>query len=339
MRRKLGGAAVQQARRHLTKGPRIVAVGGGSGLTPLLRGLKKHTSNLTAIVTVGDDGGSSGRLRRELGVLPPGDIRNCLVALAEKEETMEAMLSYRFECGALEGHSLGNLILAGLAEQYGDIRKAIEQLGKVFALRGKVYPSTLEDMKLVATFTDGRIIRGETALRETPGRIDRLAIEPSCCAPLPEVLQAVRIADLIVLGPGSLFTSILPNLLVVKLRQALIAAPAPCLYVCNIMTEKGETDEFTAADHLRVLVEHCGSDLVDIVLAAREEIDDDVIRRYLAEGAVPVVPDAAGVEAAGARWLEASFDSGGSVVRHDPDKLAAAIMSIIHPVQPRRQRR
>jgi uncharacterized cofD-like protein len=299
-----------------------------------LRGLKKYTSNLTAVVTVGDDGGSSGRLRRELGVLPPGDIRNCLVALAEKEETMEAMLSYRFTCGTLEGHSLGNLILAGLAEQYGDIRKAIEQLGKVFALRGKVYPATLEDMTLTATFADGRVVRGETALRETPGRIKRLAIEPADCAPLPEVLNAVGGADLIVLGPGSLFTSILPNLLVEEMRQALLCSPAPCLYVCNIMTEKGETDGFTVSDHLRVLAGHCGPELVDVVLAAREEINVAVLKRYLAEGAVPVALDPAGVEALGVRWIEASFDAGGPVVRHDPDKLAAAIMAIMAAVTP-----
>ncbi|MDR1603853.1 MAG: uridine diphosphate-N-acetylglucosamine-binding protein YvcK [Gracilibacteraceae bacterium] len=337
MRKKAGGAAVRRAHRHLSKGPRIVVVGGGSGLTPLLRGLKKYTSNLSAIVTVGDDGGSSGRLRRELGVPPPGDIRNCLVALAEKEETMEAMLSYRFLSGDLSGHSLGNLILAGLSEQYGDIRKAVEHLGRVFALRGQVYPATLEDMTLKATFSDGRIVRGETALRETPGRISRLAIEPEDCAPLPEVLAAVRAADLIVLGPGSLFTSILPNLLVTELRRALIEAPAPCLYVCNIMTEKGETDGFTAADHLRVLAAHCGPNLVDVVLAAREEIDADVLRRYLAEGAVPVLPDAAAVEALGARCLEASFDAGGAVVRHDPDKLAAVIIAAA-PAGARRQR-
>jgi len=322
------------ARRQLKRGPKIVVIGGGTGLSTLLRGLKAYTSNLTAIVTVGDDGGSSGRLRRELGVLPPGDVRNCLVALAEKEDVMEDLFSYRFKNGTFEGHSLGNLFLAGLAERFGDFQKGIEQVGKVFALKGEVFPSTLSQVTLEAYFEDGRSINGETAIRTTPGKIKYLKIIPEDCEPLPGSLQAVEEADLVVLGPGSLYTSIIPNILVKGLRDKIAEAQAPCIYVCNIMTEPGETEGFTVADHLRAIIEHGGQDLVDAVLAAKEEIPRPVLERYLAEGAETVRNDRMAVEKLGVAYFESTFYTGGEVVRHNPEILAKELLRLLFRLKP-----
>ncbi|RNC28843.1 MAG: Gluconeogenesis factor [Candidatus Dichloromethanomonas elyunquensis] len=329
---------VMYSRRQLKRGPKIVVVGGGTGLSALLRGLKVYTSNLTAIVTVGDDGGSSGRLRRELGVLPPGDVRNCLVALADKEEIMEDLFSYRFENGTLEGHSLGNLFLAGLAGRFGDFQEGIEHIGKVFALRGEVYPSTLSQVTLEACFEDGRSINGETAIRSTPGKIKYLNISPSDCKPLPGAVKAIEEADMIVLGPGSLYTSVLPNLLIKGIKDKITEVKAPCVYVCNIMTEPGETDNFSVADHLRVIIEHGGKDLVDVVLAAKENIPQSVVERYLSEGAVEVVGDRESTEDLGITYQESSFYTGGEVVRHNPDKLAKELLRLLFRLKPMSER-
>ncbi|NLI92156.1 MAG: YvcK family protein [Peptococcaceae bacterium] len=329
---------VMYSRRQLKRGPKIVVVGGGTGLSALLKGLKAYTSNLTAIVTVGDDGGSSGRLRRELGILPPGDVRNCLVALAEKEEIMEDLFSYRFENGTLEGHSLGNLFLAGLAGRFGDFQKGIEHIGKVFALRGEVFPSTLSQVTLEAYFEDGRSINGETAIRTTPGKIKYLKISPQDCKPLPGAIKAIEEADMIVLGPGSLYTSVLPNILVKGIRDKIAEVKAPCVYVCNIMTEPGETDNFSASDHLRVIMEHGGRDLVDVVLAAKEDIPPEVAERYLSEGAVAVLGDRESVENLGVTYQESTFYTGREVVRHDPDKLAKELLRLLFRLKPMNER-
>ncbi|MGI6450687.1 MAG: gluconeogenesis factor YvcK family protein [Desulfitobacteriia bacterium] len=329
---------VMYARRQLKRGPKIVVVGGGTGLSALLKGLKEYTSNLTAIVTVGDDGGSSGRLRRELGILPPGDVRNCLVALAEKEDIMEDLFSYRFTSGTLAGHSLGNLFLAGLAERFGDFQKGIEHVGKVFALKGVVYPSTLAQVTLEAYFEDGRAINGETAIRTTPGKIKHLKISPMNCKPLPGALKAIEEADLIVLGPGSLYTSVLPNILVKGLRDKIAETQVPCVYVCNIMTEPGETDNYSVADHLRAIMEHGGNDLVDAVLAAKENIPPEILERYRAEGADVVQGDAASVESLGVSYFESTFYSGGAVVRHDPDRLAKELLRLFFRLKPMNER-
>lgn len=326
------------ARRQLRRGPKIVVVGGGTGLSALLKGLKEYTSNLTAIVTVGDDGGSSGRLRRELGILPPGDVRNCLVALAEKEDIMEDLFSYRFENGTLAGHSLGNLFLAGLAGRFGDFQEGIEHIGKVFALKGEVFPSTLSQVTLEAFFEDGRSINGETAIRMTPGKIKYLKVSPQNCKPLPGAIKAIEDADLIILGPGSLYTSVLPNILVEGLRQKIAEAKAPCVYVCNIMTEPGETDNFTVADHLRVIIQHGGEDLVDAVLAAKENIPHEILERYRAEGANMVKGDAASVENMGVRYHESTFYTSGEVVRHNSDRLAKELLRLLFRLKPMNER-
>lgn len=326
------------SRQHLLRGPKIVVVGGGTGLSSLLRGLKQYTRNLTAIVTVADDGGSSGRLREEMGIQPPGDVRNCLVALADTEKIMDTLFSYRFESGTLEGHSLGNLLLAGLTDTFGDFQKGIEQVSKVFALRGKVFPSTLEQVQLMADFEDGRQVVGETAVRETDGKIIRVHLQPRDCTPVPDALQALAEADLIVLGPGSLYTSVLPNLLVEGLREKIRKVNAPVVYVCNVMTEKGETDGFKVSDHLKAILDHCGPGFVDAVLATKGEITAPILQRYVEEEAAPVVTDPREVERLGARYFEANLVQERNVVRHDPDILAKELVRLLFRLKPMGER-
>lgn len=325
-------------RQHLSRGPKIVVIGGGTGLSALLRGLKEYTNHLTAIVTVADDGGSSGKLRHEMGILPPGDVRNCLVALADTENIMEKLFSYRFETGTLKGHSLGNLLLAGLADTAGDFQKGIEQVGQVFALRGKVYPSTLEQIVLVADLADGRRIKGETAVRTTEGQIRRVYLEPPDCHPVPQALQALEEADLVVLGPGSLYTSVLPNLLVEGLREKIRAVSAPCVYVCNVMTEPGETDGYQVSDHLQALIKHCGPGFVDAVLANKADIPEEALIRYAEEGAVPVHGEARAVERLGIKYFEAELIQQGEVVRHDSKRLARELMRLLFRLKPMGER-
>jgi uncharacterized cofD-like protein len=245
---------------------RIVVIGGGTGLSVLLKGLKKYTSRLTAIVTVTDDGGSSGRLRAEMGVLPPGDIRNCLVALAETETLMDKVFQHRFQAGnGLQGHTLGNLLLVAMSEIAGGFISAIQEVSKVLAVRGVVLPATLEPVVLAATMENGSTVVGETRIREHEGKIERISLVPDQCLPVPETLKAIQEADAIILGPGSLYTSIIPNLLVKGVAESLTEAKAPLIYVSNIMTEKGETDGFTAADHLQAIKRHLNQQLIDYV--------------------------------------------------------------------------
>lgn len=322
------------SRQHLRRGPKIVVIGGGTGLSALLRGLKEYTRNLTAIVTVADDGGSSGKLRHEMGILPPGDVRNCLVALADTENIMEDLFSYRFETGTLQGHSLGNLFLAGLTDMFGDFQKGIEQVSKVFALRGNVYPSTLEQIVLVAELTDGKLIKGETAVRTTEGKIKRVFLEPGDCHPLPDALKALEEADLIVLGPGSLYTSVLPNLLVPGLQEKIREVNAPCIYACNIMTEPGETDDYEVADHLQAIIDHCGPQFVDAVLANKQEIPEDLLANYAREGAGPVLGEATAVEWLGAKYYAADLVQEGNVVRHDSKRLARELVNLFFRLKP-----
>ncbi|MDR3543441.1 MAG: YvcK family protein [Desulfosporosinus sp.] len=326
------------ARHHLRRGPKIVVVGGGTGLSALLRGLKQYSCNLTAIVTVADDGGSSGKLRLEMGIQPPGDVRNCLVALADTEEIMDTLFSYRFESGTLEGHSLGNLLLAGLTDTFGDFQKGIEKISKVFAIRGKVFPSTLEQVVLMADLEDGTRVKGETAVRVTEGKIHRVYLEPSDARPLPEALQALEEADLIVLGPGSLYTSVLPNLLVGGLRDKIRAVNAPCVYVCNVMTEKGETDGYRVSDHLKAILDHCGPSFVDAVLANKGEVTATSLKRYVKEEAVPVIADPKEVELLGAKYFEAHLVQERDVVRHDSDRLAKELVRLLFRLKPMGER-
>nr|MBN1228391.1 YvcK family protein [Anaerolineae bacterium] len=257
--------------RQRQRGPRIVAIGGGTGLPTLLRGLKKYTSNLTAIVTVADDGGSSGRLRRELGVLPPGDFRNNIAALARDEDLMVQLFQYRFGNGGLEGHSFGNLFITALSGVTGSFEQALVESSRVLNIRGKVLPSTLSDMTLMADLREvqtnhTRRVLGESAIPEVSGIIERVFLEPDNVPAYPEAVREILSADLIVVGPGSLFTSILPNLLVRGITEAIKRSRARCVYVCNVATQPGETDGFSVADHVQAVEKHVGSALFDVIL-------------------------------------------------------------------------
>src|SRR5579872_7225400 len=259
-------------RRQLNRGYRLVAIGGGTGLSTVLRGLKAYTSNLTAIVTVTDDGGSSGRLRAELGVLPPGDIRNCLVALADSESLMADLFQYRFNEGdGLSGHSFGNLFIAAMCGIAGDFDRAIKESSRVLAIKGRVLPSTLANVALEATLADGTMVRGETSISRSALPIKRLRLVPGHCHPLPEALDAILGADIIVLGPGSLYTSIMPNLLVPGIAEAIERSKAIKVFVCNIMTQPGETTGMSASDHVRTILEATDRRLFDRALVNIEQ--------------------------------------------------------------------
>ncbi len=309
---------------------RIVVIGGGTGLSVLLKGLKKYTSRLTAIVTVTDDGGSSGRLRAEMGVLPPGDIRNCLVALAETETLMDKVFQHRFQAGnGLQGHTLGNLLLVAMSEIAGGFISAIQEVSKVLAVRGVVLPATLEPVVLAATMENGSTVVGETRIREHEGKIERISLVPDQCLPVPETLKAIQEADAIILGPGSLYTSIIPNLLVKGVAESLTEAKAPIIYVSNIMTEKGETDGFTAADHLQAIKRHLNQQLIDYVIVNSGVIDEDRLSRYRQEKAIPVLPAYEEIQAMGIKIIERDLVSDDDVAWHDSDKLARAVLALL----------
>ena len=279
-------------RRKLNRGPRIVAVGGGTGLSMLLKGIKHITNNITAVVTVGDDGGSSGRLREEMGVLPPGDIRNCIAALADDEDLVTKLFQYRFKTGeGLEGHSFGNLFLTALCSITGDMVRAVKESSNVLSIRGRVLPSTLDDMKLVAEMEDGRIIHGESNIPEAHGKIKRLYTEPDDCRALPDVIEAIRNAELIILGPGSLYTSVTPNLLIKEIANEISKSNAKKIYVCNIMTQPGETDNYSVSDHVKALMQHAESkDIIETVLV-NDFLPSNLAKKYQLSGSYPVKLD------------------------------------------------
>lgn len=307
-------------------GPKIVVIGGGTGLGTILRGLKELTSHLTAIVAVGDDGGSSGRLRREFGILPPGDIRNCLVAMANLEPLMERLMQYRFSGGSpLAGHSFGNLFLTAMTDITGDFETAIRESSKVLAVTGQVLPATLENVVLKAEMIDGNIVYGESNISRSKVPIKRLYMEPEDSKPVPEALSAIQEADIIIIGPGSLFTSIIPNLLVKEIANSIRETPALKVYICNAMTEPGETDNYTASDHIRAIYSHCGDGLMDIALVNTELIPSDILNRYSEEGAQPVLADLDKIKNYGVTPIGAKIIIKSNVVRHDATKLAKMI--------------
>ena len=315
-------------RRKLNRGPRIVAVGGGTGLSMLLSGVKNITNNLTAIVTVGDDGGSSGRLREDLGILPPGDIRHCITALADDEDLVNKLFKYRFNNGeGLEGHSFGNLFITALCDITGDMVSAVRASSKVLSIRGRVLPATLDDMKLVAEMEDGRIVHGESTIPEAKGKIKRLFTEPENCKALPEVIQAIRNAELIILGPGSLYTSVIPNLLIKEISEEISKSKAKKIYVCNIMTQPGETDGYKASDHLKALIQHAGSDkIVDAVLV-NNSLPQTLSDKYEKAGSYPVEVDSAEIKKMGIKICDKKLiqDSKEGLVRHSSSRVARAI--------------
>lgn len=307
---------------QLRRGPRIVAMGGGTGLSTLLRGLKEMTSNLTAIVTVTDDGGSSGRLRGDLGIPPPGDIRNCLVALADREEAMADLFNYRFtQESGLAGHSLGNLLIAGLTETSGDFASAVQKASRVLAVRGQVLPVTVDVVGLKAKMLDGRLVSGETKIVGDPAGIKRVFLDPVDCQPLPAAVAAILEADAVILGPGSLYTSIIPNLLVPGIIQAIIRSRATVYYICNIMTQPGETDAYRVSQHVQAIIDHCGVNLIDYVIVNKDVISKKLRRRYAAKGASPVLLDMAAVDLLPVRVIAESLSSQQDFARHDAGKL------------------
>ena len=332
---------VEALRQHRLRrrGLDIVVLGGGTGLATLLRGLKHYTSNLTAVVTVFDDGGSSGRLRRELGILPPGDIRHCLVALAEAEPLMTRLFEYRFKGGALDGHAFGNLFIASLAGVTGDLEQAVQETSKVLNIRGRVLPTTAHDVVLVAEFDDGRVIEGESTITGTRGRIRRVSLRPVDAPPLPEVLTALAEADLILIGPGSLYTSVIPNLLVRGVADAVRASGAPCVYVCNVMTQPGETDGYTAADHVKAIQAHTGQGLFShAIVNTQSPQNRTLLDRYAGQGSRPVAPALQELEAMGLTTVGLALMSEEELLRHDPLRLAEAVFQVIDTVNGRTPR-
>jgi uncharacterized cofD-like protein len=318
------------AHRRLNRGPKIVAIGGGTGLSCLLRGLKQYSANITAIVTVADDGGSSGRLRREIGVLPPGDIRNCVAALADEEKLLTELFQYRFQAGeGLSGHSFGNLFLTAMTEITGDLEKAIAASSKVLAVRGKVLPATLSDVCLWAELADGRRIEGESSITEAAGQIRQIGCTPANPPAVPAAIRAIEEADYIVIGPGSLYTSVIPNFLVPEIREAIARARAPRIYVCNIMTQPGETQGHTVADHVRALDRACGERLFDAVLVQRQPPSPYSLKCYAAENCHPVFFDREDLARLGCRAVLANVmeeDREKGRVRHDSQRLARVLL-------------
>jgi uncharacterized cofD-like protein len=318
-------------RNHLQQGPKIVAIGGGTGLSTLLRGLKVYTSNITAIVTVADDGGSSGRLRQEFGIIPPGDIRNCIAALADEEKLITALFQYRFKSGSgLEGHSFGNLLLSVMGDITGNMYSAIKESSKVLNIRGRVLPATLENVNLVATLENGKEVWGESQIPESGkqegGRIVQLRCEPNAPKPVPEALEAIENAELIILGPGSLYTSVLPNLLIPEITDALDRSNAPKVYVCNVMTQPGETGQFRASDHVKVLLDHCPNRRVVDAILVNNWIPKSLADKYAEYASVPVEIDRDRIQALNIDVIERVLVDDGQVIRHNPKKLSRAIV-------------
>lgn len=317
------------AGRRLQQGYKIVAIGGGTGLSTLLRGLKRGTSNLTAVVTVSDDGGSSGRLKKELGVLPPGDVRNCLVALADDEALVTDLFRYRFTEGeGLSGHSFGNLFLAAMTGITGNFDHAIKESSRVLNVVGRVLPATLGVVRLCAELDDGTILEGESNISRAQRPIKRVFFDPPAVAPLDEVIAAIRDADAIVLGPGSLFTSVVPNFLVNRIAREVADAHAVKMYVCNVMTQPGETDAMTAADHVEALLANAGERVCDYVIV-NDQPPSRLLSAYAQEGQDPVEPDGERITALGLEPVRAALIGETETVRHDPDKLATVVLGIV----------
>ena len=313
--------------RQRKRGPKIVAIGGGTGLSTLLRGIKEYTTNVTAIVTVADDGGSSGRLRRELGVLPPGDFRNCLAALADAEPLMTKLFQYRFSEGSgLDGHSFGNLFIVAMSGVTGSFEQAIRESGRVLAVRGQILPSTIENVTLCAELADEVHVEGESQISLSTKAIKRVYLQPEFPMAYPEAIRAILDADFIVVGPGSLYTSILPNLLVHDLASALLASNALKVYVCNVATQRGETDDFTVKDHVEALLRHLPENPFHFVLA-----NDKVGAVLPAHWHVnQVAPSEDDLKLDGVEVVQADVVDPKNPLRHDPKKLAQALMRLFY---------
>jgi len=310
--------------------PRIVVVGGGTGLSVLLRGLKEFDIDITAVVTVADDGGSSGRLRSDFAMPPPGDIRNCLVALSDVEPLLEKLWQYRFSSGeGLAGHSFGNLFIAAMTNITGDFETAIRETSKVLAVSGRVLPAVREAVILRAYMEDGTFVEGESQIPLVEKKIQRVEVEPNDLEPLPEALEALQSADAIVIGPGSLYTSIIPNLLVKNLTDAIIASSAKKIYICNVMTQQGETDHYTASDHVKAIYDHTGVEVFDYILVNSAPIPPAVVEQYREKKAAPVVADLWNLQNMGLHVIARNFLHYSIYARHDAKRISEQILTIL----------
>ncbi len=323
-----------EEKRLLIKGPKIVVIGGGTGLSTMLRGLKYYTSNITAIVTVADDGGGSGDLREDLGMLPPGDIRNCILALADTEPIMENLLQYRFKEGKLKNQSFGNLFLAAMDGISDNFEEAVQKMSSVLAVTGKVVPVTLDNMELEATLKNGKVIRGESQIPEKAikqnSKIKSFRIIPEDAKPLKEAIEAIREADAIVMGPGSLYTSIIPNLLVKDIAKEVRKSDALKFYISNIMTQPGETTKFKVSDHLKVLQKYGGKDIVNYVIANVGEVENELKEKYKLEDAELVKLDSEAVNNLGIKIIGDNLVKvSKGFIKHDADKLAQVLVDTI----------
>ena len=321
-------------KKHLGRGPKIVTVGGGTGLSVLLTGMKEYTANISAIVTVADDGGSSGRLRQQFDILPPGDIRNCLVALADAPTLMRDLFQFRFDTNSeLSGHSFGNLFITVMTRLTGDFEKAIKETSKVLALRGQVIPSTLNKVILVAQHKDGSVTEGEDKIPKARRPINKVSLKPDASDATPDAIKAIKEARIIVLGPGSLYTSIIPNLLLKEITETIVASEAIKVYVCNVMTQPGETDGYSAADHIKVLISHSHPRILDYCIVNTGEIPQEILKRYAQDDSYLVVNDRRKIENMGYRVIEDDFAIvEADVIRHDPVKLAKIILGLTEEI-------
>jgi len=323
----------------------VVAIGGGTGLSTLLRGLRKHVAvpgmvpsadvdpsmitDLAALVTVTDDGGSSGRLRKGFNMLPPGDLRNCMVALSEEEDLLTKLFRHRFRSGGdMEGHNFGNLFVAALTEITGDFGQAIQLASKILATRGCIYPVTTANATLVARMDDGSLVRGETNVTASKHRIIELMLDPPDAAALPEAIDSIQRADLITLGPGSLYTSLITNLLVNGIPEAIAAAHGLRVFICNLMTQANESLGLSASQHIERIYEHAGAPIFDYAIINTAPVSAQMLLRYAAEGAVPIQPDIDRVEAMGVKCVVGNFLSEGDVLRHAADRVTGALMEL-----------
>ncbi len=342
---------------------RVVAIGGGTGLSTLLRGLRRHVAvagqaalsddepigDLAAVVTVTDDGGSSGRLREEFNMLPPGDLRNCMVALSEEEDLITQLFRHRFRSGGeIKGHNFGNLFVAALTEITGDFSHAIQLASKILATRGRIYPATTANLTLVARMDDGTTVRGETKISASRKRIVELMLDPPVAEPLPETIEAIERADLITIGPGSLYTSLITNLLVKGIPEALARARGVRVFVCNLMTQANESLGLTASQHIERIDEHTrkhtgartgfertGRPIFDYALVNTAPVSPEMLLRYAAEGSTPIIPDLERIEAMGIHCIVGNFLSEGDVLRHAPERVTGALLELARLARPK----
>jgi uncharacterized cofD-like protein len=318
------------------KGPKVVVIGGGTGQSIFLRGLKLFTQNITAIVTVADDGGGSGVLREDLGMLPPGDIRNCLLALANIEPTMQEIMQYRFTEGNLKGQSFGNLFLAAMNGIYGNFETAVYKMSEIFAITGRVLPVTLQNVDLIAKLNNGNVIKGESAIpvqsKKQHSHIDKVYLDPKDVKPLDEVINVIQDADIIVIGPGSLYTSIMPNLLVKGVVEAIKSTNAPKVYIANIMTQPGETDEYNVYEHIEAITKHVGENIIDIIISNNEILSEDILNIYRQDGARQVLLDVGQMEKLykmGIMTIETSLvEVKKNYVRHDAQQISKIVIDL-----------